>query len=106
MTFTSLVTLTSREQGFPNQQEVAQINSQRLKQHTQGLLGSALGLLCVYYGFQFSVFISIVLLILNLQISEFLTLVPSLRPFSFCSFILSNLNITVFALSYILLSYI
>jgi hypothetical protein len=35
------------------------MNSQRLEQHAQGLHRAAPGLLCVYDGFQFSVFVGL-----------------------------------------------
>lgn len=52
------------------------MNSQRLKQHTQGLQSSIPGPLCIYYDFQFSVQTSVGLLFL----------VPSLGFSFFCLF--------------------
>ena len=60
------------------------MNSQRLRQHTQGLHGSAPVPLHIHYGFQFSVFMGF----LNVQLSGSLSLLPSLGLFSFCLFCL------------------
>lgn len=57
----------------------AHINSQRLRRHARGLHGTASGLLCVYYGFQFSFFTGF----LSVPMSEFLFPYILLGSFSF-----------------------
>lgn len=44
----------TRRTRFSKITELTHMNSQRWRQHTQGLLGSAPGLLCIPYSFQFS----------------------------------------------------
>lgn len=72
----------------------ARMNSQRVRQHERGLHISVPGPLCTYYGFQISIFMEI----LSGWASGSLFLVPSMDPFSFCLFVLSNSG--VFILSY------
>ena len=69
----------------------ARTNSQRLKQLVQGLHRSAPGPLCIYYDFQFSVFMRS----LSMQMSGPLRAVPFLGLFTFCLFF-SNCNVLVF----------
>lgn len=59
------------------------------------------GPMCLYYVFQFSVFMGF----LSVQTSESLIRVSFLGLFSFCCFVISNFNVTVFILSYFILFY-
>jgi hypothetical protein len=80
----------------------AHMSSQRLRQQTQGLHGSASGPPYMHDGFQFSVFMRV----LSVQMSGPLILVPSLAIFSFCWFVLSNSNVLGFFFNLFLFCFI
>jgi len=78
------------------------MDSQRLKQESQGLHRMELDSLLLYYGYQFSDLFCFVLTLEYVN-SAFLDSVPSLGHFFFCWFGWSKFDVTDFILSYYIL---
>lgn len=77
------------------------MNSQRLKQQAKGLHCSAPSPLCVYYSYQFSIFMEL----LSVWMSEFLILTPALGAHFLLSgcLVQPQCDVMAFVLSYCIL---